>query len=122
VVALLLVGTLARFLLAVRWPRWLPTVVALAALAAIRPIYGYGFGQETGLALLFAAFWLKGWEATTARDLRAWGLTALFLLAAAFLRSQSPFYAVAVLTGWLVWNGGWQRPWANCPRWRAIPR
>lgn len=107
VVALLLVGTLARFLLAVRWPRWLPTVVALAALAAIRPIYGYGFGQETGLALLFAAFWLKGWEATTARDLRAWGLTALFLLAAAFLRSQSPFYAVAVLTGWLVVVVGW---------------
>ena len=60
VVALLLVGTLARFLLAVRWPRWLPTVVALAALAAIRPIYGYGFGQETGLALLFAAFSSKG--------------------------------------------------------------
>ncbi|WP_217126947.1 transglutaminase TgpA family protein [Hydrogenophilus thiooxidans] len=125
VVALLLVGTLARFLFAVRWPRWLPTGVALAAFAAIRPIYGYGFGQETGLALLFAAFWLKGWEATTARDLRGWGLTALFLLAAAFLRSQSPLYAAAVLTGWLVVVVGWAQAarveWGLATALRQLP-
>ncbi len=106
-VVLLIGATLLIHLRRHQPPRWLAPFVGLALIALIRPIFGYGIGQETALALLAAAAWLKGWEAHTPRDLRAWGLTLAFFLTAAFLRDQRPLTALIVALGWGLLLIGW---------------
>jgi len=106
-VALLIGATLLIHLRRHQPLRWLAPLAGLAIAALIRPIFGYGIGQETALALLAAAAWLKGWEAHTPRDLRTWGLTLAFFLTTAFLRDQRPTTALIVALGWGLLLIGW---------------
>ncbi len=120
VVAAFAVGAILQLTGVVRFSRFVAAVAALGAFLAIVPIFGTTLGQESAFALLAATFWLKGWESATPRDLRAWGLTAILLLATAFVRSQSPLYAGAVLAGFLMVLIGWGQ--TTRAEWGLIPQ
>ncbi|MFA7664859.1 MAG: DUF3488 and transglutaminase-like domain-containing protein [Burkholderiaceae bacterium] len=84
--------------------RWLPRasvrwVGALAATAAVWAHYDKLVGSEPGVALLILFLGLKLMEVQARRDLFAVIFLSMFLLLAAFLKSQSIGTAVLVLTG-----------------------
>ncbi len=89
--SLLAIGILAAATARDRsWPVLVRAALTIAMTGLVLAAYGFGFGRDTGSALLLAMLALKVSESASARDLRGLIGFALFALFAAFLQDQGP--------------------------------
>lgn len=84
------------------WPVVVRMILTIALSGAVLASYGFGFGRDTGSALLLAMLALKLSETSALRDLRSLIGFSLFALFAAFLQDQGPLTLALAVVAVLV--------------------
>ncbi len=84
------------------WPVVVRMILTIALTGAVLASYGFGFGRDTGSALLLAMLALKLSETSALRDLRSLIGFSLFALFAAFLQDQGPLTLALAVVAVLV--------------------